>query len=98
MRTDSVSMPDVLAFPIERDGPHLGRIHCDMWVRRRRDANVGGTENTTAIDQPAVAAVSPRAVAIARGLRRTGRIRDLRAGFSGHGTDDDAERWIVLPT
>jgi hypothetical protein len=47
--------------------------------------------------QPNRPTIAPRAICIARGLRRTGRVGDLRAAFSGHGDDDGDERWIVMP-
>jgi len=52
-------------------------------------------ENTAAIVHPEPIRLSPRAIAIARGLRRTGRIADLRAALSGASGRED--RWLVLP-
>jgi hypothetical protein len=51
---------------------------------------------TAGLDPPEISTISRRAIAIARGLRRSGRVGDLRAAFSGDG-DDDVERWLTIP-
>jgi hypothetical protein len=51
-------------------------------------------ENAT-LTPPQRSTISPRASAIARGLRRSGRVGDLRAALSGAVNREDC--WIVMP-
>jgi len=52
-------------------------------------------QNTADNAAPAPTNLTPRAIAVARGLRRTGRIGDLRSGLSGAAGRED--RWLILP-